>query len=162
MYGDASRRTWPLSGRIHSGSAPGAETALCRGNASLCRSDACVATRASGRTPMSGLARPSTEVVWACFAPHVWVLGCWFGFALLCVALLCAVCMAQPGMVQWWRTALPAPGRCGGVELPAGAGKQRGRRAAGAAAGASTGASGQVPGGQKWSLPKRRQSRDVF
>jgi hypothetical protein len=37
--------------------------ALCRGNASLCRSGAYVATRAAGRTPMRGLARPSHEVV---------------------------------------------------------------------------------------------------
>jgi hypothetical protein len=37
--------------------------ALCRGNASLCRSGAYVATRAAGRTPMRGLARPSAEVV---------------------------------------------------------------------------------------------------
>jgi hypothetical protein len=37
--------------------------ALSRGNASLCRSGAYVATRAAGRTPMRGLARPSSEVV---------------------------------------------------------------------------------------------------
>jgi hypothetical protein len=37
--------------------------ALCRGNASLCRSGAYVATRAAGWTPMSGLARPSAKVV---------------------------------------------------------------------------------------------------
>jgi hypothetical protein len=37
--------------------------ALCRGNASLCRSGANVATRAVGRTPMRSLARPSAEVV---------------------------------------------------------------------------------------------------
>jgi hypothetical protein len=37
--------------------------ALCRGNASLCRSGAYVATRAAGRAPMRGLARPSAEVV---------------------------------------------------------------------------------------------------
>jgi hypothetical protein len=36
--------------------------ALCRGNASLCRSGTYVATRAAGRTPMRGLARPSSEV----------------------------------------------------------------------------------------------------
>jgi hypothetical protein len=36
---------------------------LCRGNASLCRSGAYAATRAAGRTPMRGLARPSAEVV---------------------------------------------------------------------------------------------------
>jgi hypothetical protein len=35
--------------------------ALCRGNASLCRSGAYVATRAAGRTPMRGLAPPSAE-----------------------------------------------------------------------------------------------------
>jgi hypothetical protein len=37
--------------------------ALCRGNASLCRSGAYVATRAAGRSRMRGLARPSAEVV---------------------------------------------------------------------------------------------------
>jgi hypothetical protein len=37
--------------------------ALCRDNASLCRSGAYVATRAAGWTPMRGLARPSAEVV---------------------------------------------------------------------------------------------------
>jgi hypothetical protein len=47
--------------------------ALCRSNASLCRSGAYIATRAAGQTPMRGLARPSTEVVQACFAPCVWV-----------------------------------------------------------------------------------------
>jgi hypothetical protein len=67
--------------------------ALCRGNASLCRSGAYVATRAAGRTPMRGLARPLTEVVQACFAPNMWVWGFWFGFALRCVALLCGVCV---------------------------------------------------------------------
>jgi hypothetical protein len=37
--------------------------ALCRGNASLCRSGAYVATRAAGWTPMRGLAQSSAEVV---------------------------------------------------------------------------------------------------
>jgi hypothetical protein len=37
--------------------------ALCRGNASLCRSGAYVATRAAGRAPIRGLAQPSAEVV---------------------------------------------------------------------------------------------------
>jgi hypothetical protein len=37
--------------------------ALCRGNASLCRSGAYVATRAAGRAPMRGLAQLSAEVV---------------------------------------------------------------------------------------------------
>jgi hypothetical protein len=37
--------------------------ALCRGNASLCRSGAYVATRAAGRIPMRSLAQPTTEVV---------------------------------------------------------------------------------------------------
>jgi hypothetical protein len=37
--------------------------ALCRGNASLCLSSAYVATRASGRTPMRGLAWHSAEAV---------------------------------------------------------------------------------------------------
>jgi hypothetical protein len=37
--------------------------ALCRGNASLCRPGAYVATRAAGRAPMRGLAQPSAEVV---------------------------------------------------------------------------------------------------
>jgi hypothetical protein len=62
--------------------------ALCRGNASLCRSGAYVATRAAGRNPMRGLARPSAEVVKACLAHHVGIWGFWFGFALRCVALL--------------------------------------------------------------------------
>jgi hypothetical protein len=63
--------------------------ALFRGNASLCQSGAYVATRASGRTPMRGLARPSAEVVKACPVPRLWVWSVWFGFALRCVALLC-------------------------------------------------------------------------
>jgi hypothetical protein len=37
--------------------------ALFRGNASLCRSGAYVATRAAGRTPMRGLARPLADFV---------------------------------------------------------------------------------------------------
>jgi hypothetical protein len=37
--------------------------ALCRGNASLCRSGAYVVTRTAGRTPMRGLAWSSVEVV---------------------------------------------------------------------------------------------------
>jgi hypothetical protein len=58
--------------------------ALCRGNASLCRSGAYVATRAAGRAPMGGLAQPSAEVVQACLLPRVWV---WVsGSAPLCVA----------------------------------------------------------------------------
>jgi hypothetical protein len=65
--------------------------ALCRGNASLCRSGAYVATRAAGGAPMRGLARPSAEVVKACLAPRAWVWGFWFGFALRRVALLCGV-----------------------------------------------------------------------
>jgi hypothetical protein len=65
--------------------------ALCRGNASLCRSGAYVAARAAGRTPMRGLARPLAEVVYTCFAPCLWVWGVKFGFALRCVALLCGV-----------------------------------------------------------------------
>jgi hypothetical protein len=65
--------------------------ALCRGNASLCRSRAYVVTLAAGRTPMRGLARPLAEVVEACLTPRVWVWGVWFGFALRCVALLCGV-----------------------------------------------------------------------
>jgi hypothetical protein len=59
----------------------------------VCRSGAYVATRAAGRTPMSGLARPSTTVVRACFEPCMWVWVFLFGFALRCVALLCAVCV---------------------------------------------------------------------
>jgi hypothetical protein len=58
--------------------------ALYRVNASLCRSGAYVATRAAGRTPMRGLARPSAEVVEACLAPI-----CGFGVsgsASLCIA----------------------------------------------------------------------------
>jgi hypothetical protein len=65
--------------------------ALCRGNASLCRSGAYVATRAAGRAPIRGLAQPSAEVVWACLLPRVWVWGFWFGFAWRRVALLCGV-----------------------------------------------------------------------
>jgi hypothetical protein len=49
------------------------------------------APRAAGRTPIRSFAQPSTEVVSACFAPRVWILGVWFCFALRCVALLCAV-----------------------------------------------------------------------
>jgi hypothetical protein len=71
----------------------GLSVALCWGNASLCWSGACVATRASGRTSMRDLARPSAEVVEACLTPHVYNLRFWFGFALRCVALLCAVCV---------------------------------------------------------------------
>jgi hypothetical protein len=37
--------------------------ALCRGNASLCRSGAYVAPRAAGRAPMRGLVQPSAKVV---------------------------------------------------------------------------------------------------
>jgi hypothetical protein len=65
--------------------------ALCRGNASLCRSGANVATHAAGLAPMPGLARPSAEVVQACFAPCLWVWGVWFGFASRCVALFCGI-----------------------------------------------------------------------
>jgi hypothetical protein len=56
--------------------------ALCRGNASLCRSGAYVATRAAGHTPMRGFARPLPEVVEACLAPRVLVWVVWFCFAL--------------------------------------------------------------------------------
>jgi hypothetical protein len=48
------------------GGAPGAELYPLLGNSSLCQSGASrasVAMQASGRTPMRGLARPSTEVV---------------------------------------------------------------------------------------------------
>jgi hypothetical protein len=38
--------------------------------------------RASGRTLVRSLARPSTKMVKACFAPRVWDLGFWFSFAL--------------------------------------------------------------------------------
>jgi hypothetical protein len=55
--------------------------ALRRGNASLRRLGANVATRASGQAPMCGLARPSAEVVEACFAPRVLVLGFWFALS---------------------------------------------------------------------------------
>jgi hypothetical protein len=37
--------------------------------------------------PMRGLVRPSTEVVWDCFAPDVWVLGFSFGFACLSMSI---------------------------------------------------------------------------
>jgi hypothetical protein len=75
---------------------------LCQGNASLCRSGAYLATRAAGRTLMSGLARPSTEVVKAFFCAPCVGLGflvrlC---FALRCVALLCAM---APSFVSGWR-----------------------------------------------------------
>jgi hypothetical protein len=40
---------------------------------------------------MCGLARPSTEVVWANLEPRGWVLGFLFGFAWSCAALLSAV-----------------------------------------------------------------------
>jgi hypothetical protein len=40
---------------------------------------------------MRGLAWLSTEEVKACFAPCVWVRDSLFGFALHCVALLCAI-----------------------------------------------------------------------
>jgi hypothetical protein len=61
--------------------------ALCRGNASLCRSGAYVATRAAGRTPMRGLTRSSAEIVKACLTPRVWVWGVWFGFVLHSLAV---------------------------------------------------------------------------
>jgi hypothetical protein len=72
--------------------------ALCRSNASMCRSGAYVATRAAGWTPMRGLARPSVEVVSACLAPRVWVWGVWFGFALRSLAMwrVCAIAPAFP------------------------------------------------------------------
>jgi hypothetical protein len=89
----------PVSGALRELS-----VALCRGNASLCRSGAYAATRAAGRTPMRGLARPSVDLVPACLAPRVWVWGVWFGFALRCVALLCVV------FVQLHLALLPASG----------------------------------------------------
>jgi hypothetical protein len=76
---------------IHTEALRELSVALCRGNASLCRSGACVETRAAGRAPMRGLAQPSAEVVQACLLPCVWVWGFWFGFALRRVALLCGV-----------------------------------------------------------------------
>jgi hypothetical protein len=76
----------PVSGALRELS-----VALCRGNASLCRSGAYVATRAAGRTPIRGLARRSADVLSACLAPRVWVWAVWFGLALRCVALLCGV-----------------------------------------------------------------------
>jgi hypothetical protein len=69
-------------------------------NASLCRSGAYVATRAAGRAPMRGLARPSTEVVNACSANCMWVWGFQFGFALRCAALPCAVYVRLLGSSQ--------------------------------------------------------------
>jgi hypothetical protein len=54
-----------------SGATRGQSVALCRGNASLCRSGACIATRAAGRTPMRGLAWSSAEVVGAWYAPRL-------------------------------------------------------------------------------------------
>jgi hypothetical protein len=76
----------PVSGALRELS-----VALCRGNASLCRSGAYVATRADGRTPMRGLARHSADLVSACLAPRVWGWGVWFGFALRCEVLSCGV-----------------------------------------------------------------------
>jgi hypothetical protein len=87
----ASRRAWPLSGRIHRGKLRELSVTLCWGNVSLCWSGAYVSTRASGRTLMRGLARLSAEVVEACFAPRVCVLGVLVRHHLDCVALLCAV-----------------------------------------------------------------------
>jgi hypothetical protein len=58
--------------------------ALCRGNASLCRSGAYVATRAAGRTPMRGLAGPQLRLLRPVSRPV-----CGFrvsGSASLCVA----------------------------------------------------------------------------
>jgi hypothetical protein len=49
-----------------------------QGPASLCRSGAYVATQATGRTPMRGLSRPSTEVVWACLAQTPLCVGLGF------------------------------------------------------------------------------------
>jgi hypothetical protein len=80
--------------------------ALCHGIASLCRSDLHVSTAASGRAPLRGQARPSTEVAWYCL---VWVLvpipgwslslRCWVrvgvfgpaGFALCLALALCGL-----------------------------------------------------------------------
>jgi hypothetical protein len=56
-----------------------------------------VATRAAGRVPMRGLARPSTEMVNACFAPCVCVWGFWFGFALRSLAVW-RVCAIAPSL----------------------------------------------------------------
>jgi hypothetical protein len=67
--------------------------ALCRVNASLCRSGAHVATRATGRTAMRVLAQRSTDMVETCIAPRVRVWGFCFGYALRCVALLGGVCV---------------------------------------------------------------------
>jgi hypothetical protein len=58
--------------------------ALCRGNASLCRSGAYVATHAAGQTPMPGLARPPRRLFRPVSRPV-----CGFGVsgsASLCVA----------------------------------------------------------------------------
>jgi hypothetical protein len=80
------------------------ERCLCRGNASLCRSGAYVETRAADRTPVRGLARPSTEVVGACFAPRMWVFLFLFDLCLRCMALLCGV------LVQLHLALFPAGG----------------------------------------------------
>jgi hypothetical protein len=72
--------------------------------ASLCRSGAYVAPRASGRTPMRGLARPSTEEVEACFAPRVCVLGSWLYSALRgLTCCTCRVCAFAPNFVSGWQ-----------------------------------------------------------
>jgi hypothetical protein len=47
-------------------------------------------------------AQPSTEVVYACSAPRVWVWGFWLGFALRCVALLNNVCVRLH--LLWFQT----------------------------------------------------------
>jgi hypothetical protein len=70
------------------------------GHASLCRLGPYVATRAFGRTLMRGLAWPSSELVYACFALCVRALGFWFSFALRCAALLCAVYVRMQSHVQ--------------------------------------------------------------
>jgi hypothetical protein len=48
---------------IPSGALRELSVAFCRGNASLCRSGAYVATSAASRAPMRGLAQPLAEVV---------------------------------------------------------------------------------------------------
>jgi hypothetical protein len=54
---------------------------------------------------MRGLARPSTAVVHACFAPCVWVWG--FGSALHCVAWPCFVaCVCDCTWFRFWLAGL--------------------------------------------------------
>jgi hypothetical protein len=77
LLGDLAYRAvqagWPglSQAAFASGALQELSVALCRGNASLCRSGAYIATRAPGRISMRGLARTSAGLVKAYFAAHV-------------------------------------------------------------------------------------------